>query len=610
MANEPLTRGLLRHSAAWAPLLAFALSQPGLAQELKVYDGMDYPSLESIHDKNGGAGWDNRWVGVGQNSLISWWPLDGSANDAGPLGANAQFSNGSFSAESPSELIWSNGSMTMGTNPRTLFDLSAYSSTLGTLMRGTLSAWVKPVNTQALLVIFGAADGKGKNLQLFIQQGVLKYEVKGNFAGPSKIEGYTDLMDGLWHHVAVTCDETGFCKIFVDGQMETSGPVGFFGNIGQCNGVWLGRTKTTNFTRFYRGQIDDAAIWGNVLSQTDIQTLASLPPPLVTGPTQANGPLLAANSLASPAAPSAAFNSRGLSSVGNHVGGGISTYRRMSSTRINLGTNQTTYVSCLMTRSAGTTAASEVHFTDVGGPRCRFGWNASQFWQAGVDKTTSGAWVQPDTPYFVVFKIVSKSGTATDQVFLQIYGPSATVPGAEPTTWTITSAPEVHSNNLDTVWLKQYGSGATMGIDELRIGETWDSVTRLGYGAGCLGNVIGKNNRAAIGSTDYEIYLNGAEPSESVFLSLGISRTLWGFTSLPMDLSLLGAPGCYVLASREATIPTAADPGGMAVLGLPIPNVTSIANRTIYAQWASFAPSSPNPFKLAFSDAMEILVQK
>lgn len=612
MIHETVKFRLLRPTSTLGLLLALALGQPGTAQELTLYEGMDYTGLETVHGKNGGAGWANPWVGIGENSLISWWPMDGSTADAGPMGNNATLQNGSFKFDVPPNLVWSNQSLSLKTNPRTLCDLSAYSLTFGTLMRGTISAWIKPVNSQSLMVVFGAANNSGKNLQLFIQSGLLKYEVKGGTPTGAKIEGSTDLMDGLWHHVAVTCNEAGFCTMYVDGNMETSGPVGFFGNILGVTGVWLGRTKTTIFTRFYRGEMDDVAIWGNCLTAADIQALASLPPPLVQGPTQPTGPTAAPQSLGSSAFPNAAFHTFDLEPVGNRFsdGSGVSAFRQLNSnTKINLSANKTTYLSCLMARTGNTTSPCEIHFTDPGGPRCRFGWNSSQLWHAGVEKTTVGPWMQPDTAYFVVFKIVAKSGTVPDQVFLQVYAPGDTITSTEPTTWTIASAGENYSNNLDAMWLKQLGSSSVMEVDEIRMGSTWNAVTSLGYGTGCLGNVISKLNRPAIGSTDYEVHLEGAEPTESAFLSLGVSRSRWGFTTLPLDMTLLGAPGCYVLASREATVPTTTDSNGAALLRLPIPNIASIVNRTIYAQWASIAPNSPNPFKLAFSNAMGMLIE-
>ena len=603
---------LIRPASACGALLALFLGQPSAAQELRAYDGMDYTGLQTIHNQNGGAGWATPWVGVGSNSLLSWWPMDGSAGDAGPLGANATLTNGTFGFDTPANLIWSNQSLKFSSSPRTLYDLSAYSDSIGRLMRGTITAWVKPDITGALMVIFGAANDNKQNLQLFIQNKKLNFEVKGGLPTGSKISGGTEIADGTWHHVAVSVDDAGFTKIYVDGAVETSGPSGFFGHVLDVTGVWLGRTKTTIFTRFYKGDMDDVALWGNVLTEAEIQSLASLPPPLVLGSPQPTGPLVAPQSLGGSTFPSGAFNTFRFSPVGNRVSdnNGISAHRKLKTkNRIDLSKQNTHYISCLMTRSGASISDCEIHFSYGGGTRCRFGWNGGGFWEVGVDKTTLGPWVQPNIAYFTVFKIVSVPGTAGDQVFLQVYAPGETVTAAEPTTYTVESALEPFNEVLDVMWLKQFGNQSIMEVDEIRIGSTWEAVTSLGYGAGCLGNVIDKLNRPAIGSTDYEVHLDGAEASVAAFLSLGVSRSMWGITQLPLDLGLIGATGCSVLASREATVPTTTNSNGFASQRLPIPNIPSLVDQTIFTQWASLAPNSPNAFKLAFSDAMEILIE-
>ena len=198
MMNPDLaTTPSLRWQRACGALLALAIGTSAAAQDLTAYDAMDYPSGQSIHDQNGGAGWQTPWVGVGENSLLSWWPMDGSAEDAGPVGAHASLTNASFSFTTPPGLVWSNQSITFGTNPRMLYDLSAHAPRLGTLTRGTITAWIKPVNSKAIMVIFGAANASGKNMQFFIQDGNVNFwiDILGNSIG--------ELIDFLLHKVII-----------------------------------------------------------------------------------------------------------------------------------------------------------------------------------------------------------------------------------------------------------------------------------------------------------------------------------------------------------------------------------------------------------------------
>jgi hypothetical protein len=118
------------------------------------------------------------------------------------------------------------------------------------------------------------------------------------------------------------------------------------------------------------------------------------------------------------------------------------------------------------------------------------------------------------------------------------------------------------------VGLVPIGSGAAVDVDELRMGWSWESVTSLGYGKGCLGSKIGKANRPAIGSNDFSVKLSGASPNQAAFLAIGGSRVVWAGLPLPFDLTAIGAPGCRVLASFDATLPTATAATGAASITL------------------------------------------
>lgn len=592
--------------------LMLALGSSATAQDLTVIETMDYSG--TLGGKEGGAGWRGPWMGVSFDSLVSWWPLDLNARDAGPLGADGILTDGVFTLETPAGSVWSTHSLTFTTSPRTLFDLSAHTASIGSLLRGSLSAWVKTTTTGPIMVIFGAANsGNGDNLQLMVQGGVLKYEVRSGVPTGPNLDTNVNIADGLWHHVAVTVDDTMFARVYVDGAVKASGSEGFIGHVIGVDGVWIGRSKTTaGFTRYWQGEVDDMAIWGNTLTDQDIQTLASLPPGLVTGPAATTGPALVSGSLGSASLPSGAYNTFGLQPEGNRLSEsqGFPTIRELK-TPLNLKSNSTTYMSFLLRRTGANPSAAEIHFTDATDVRCRVGWDSQQFLVAGIQNVTTGPWVQPDTTYFAVAKIAA-GDPGPDQMFVRLYAPSETVDGVEPTAaWSIISAPEAHTNNLNALWIKPLGTGGTMEVDEIRFGKTWKSVTNLGYGVGCQGSFIRKSGRPAIDSNGYSIRLNGASPNASAFLSLGISRSMWGITPLPLNLSIIGGNGCSVLASREITVGGLTTTGtGFASLNLQIPNVPTLAGQTLFAQWASLALSSPNPLKLAFSDGMEVLIER
>ena len=70
-------------------------------------------------------------------------------------------------------------------------------------------------------------------------------------------------------------------------------------------------------------------------------------------------------------------------------------------------------------------------------------------------------------------------------------------------------------------------------------------------------------------------------------LSVGLSKTQLGSVALPLDLGILGAPGCLVTNDFAALIPTTtrADPTGSVALSFPTPNQQALAGVPFYTQY-------------------------
>jgi len=75
-----------------------------------------------------------------------------------------------------------------------------------------------------------------------------------------------------------------------------------------------------------------------------------------------------------------------------------------------------------------------------------------------------------------VCKIASRR-EGPDEVFLRIYRPDEALGSLEPSAWTQTTGPFVSDARLDLLLITGTGPGHQW-VDELRIGRTWDSVTR------------------------------------------------------------------------------------------------------------------------------------
>jgi hypothetical protein len=92
------------------------------------------------------------------------------------------------------------------------------------------------------------------------------------------------------------------------------------------------------------------------------------------------------------------------------------------------------------------------------------------------DNFNSSVSFEPGPPLFWVCKIASRR-LGPDEVFLKIYRPDEAVGPLEPAAWTQATGPFFSDARLDLVLVTGTGQGRQW-FDELRIGRTWESVTR------------------------------------------------------------------------------------------------------------------------------------
>ncbi|MDA0932463.1 MAG: S8/S53 family peptidase [Planctomycetota bacterium] len=90
----------------------------------------------------------------------------------------------------------------------------------------------------------------------------------------------------------------------------------------------------------------------------------------------------------------------------------------------------------------------------------------------------------------------------------------------------------------------------------------------------------------------YDLVIRGATPLSPVLFGGGSSRTTWAGTPLPVDLAVLGAPGCFVLNDLEAAVPVTADATGTARATFAVPNIITLRGREAFHQGIVFDPSA------------------
>ncbi|MDD3178753.1 MAG: hypothetical protein PHQ04_00230 [Opitutaceae bacterium] len=158
---------------------------------------------------------------------------------------------------------------------------------------------------------------------------------------------------------------------------------------------------------------------------------------------------------------------------------------RQMTTSVDLSKNGVYYASVLLRKSASggsdpDTDQIAVKFFTGSTQRWGFGLNSEEnfFVECGPDNptwTAAALDVALNTTYFLVSKLET-SAAGYDQWFLSVYGPSNTVPLAEPVSWQLSFSGSSAATGVDLVRL-EYGTYAQGAIDEFRFGSSWSAVT-------------------------------------------------------------------------------------------------------------------------------------
>ena len=114
---------------------------------------------------------------------------------------------------------------------------------------------------------------------------------------------------------------------------------------------------------------------------------------------------------------------------------------------------------------------------------------------------------------------------------------------------------------------------------------------------------IGNTGVPTIGQA-YQVTLANARAATLVAVTIGGSNAAWGSLSLPLDLGVIGMPGCRALASGELVLQNATDGNGNAALPVGVPNDPALQGLRLFHQWLVTDPGL-NPLGLGASDAAE-----
>lgn len=181
----------------------------------------------------------------------------GAANTGGVLMDDAHVSDGVLVLDGSGDYL------AFGTDVSDLRGLSAMS----------ICAWLKPGEvTNTLRRIVEHDD----NFYFFQENNRYRFVIHG--PGGASLTSTTTLEVGVWQHVAVVWQHNNIAKLYINGIVEATAknPTVMMQNNAQhlSFGAQRNNSATPTQTAFFKGSLDDVAVWNHVLSDAQVGALA------------------------------------------------------------------------------------------------------------------------------------------------------------------------------------------------------------------------------------------------------------------------------------------------------------------------------------------------
>jgi hypothetical protein len=181
----------------------------------------------------------------------------------------------------------------------------------------------------------------------------------------------------------------------------------------------------------------------------------------------------------------------------------------------------------------------------------------------------------------IVWSVTDKGGGTGTNFYFPLAGTASSPGGAIPRSYLLN-------------WVQGGGHGNatppnTSTSSGCKMGLLLGNGNMVVLGRGCPGSAA---NVPEIGSQPgtwpkvasvFNVLLTTGKPTSVAMLSLGSSDTNWGTIGLPLELSGVGAPKCFVWNNYLTVLPALVDPTGTATMSLPIP--PNVFGLRLFASW-------------------------
>ena len=219
---------------------------------------------------------DSAWAGLNSAQLVSYWPFDGNAEAV--KGTGGSLVGGPTPTTDRNGVA--GGALSFTGTSQQYVEVPGGGG-LNAAPEGTISLWVKWTGTQDADCCgsFGAVIARQSNGQfsdnVIALSGANPATAKPIWkqtATPALLTGKSNVLSGVWHHVAVTFSSTG-SQLFVDGLLHRQGagsPNHDDAGVPLTIGAWTG-----DGAGYSTSSIDDVAIWDKPLTADQIFQLAA-----------------------------------------------------------------------------------------------------------------------------------------------------------------------------------------------------------------------------------------------------------------------------------------------------------------------------------------------
>ncbi len=216
------------------------------------------------------------------NGLVSYWPLNVINGDN--TTSDGSFANHLTVVGSPSVAPGTNGNAIVFNGTSQYLSISHGTANTATGLPiystggYTVCLWVKGAaqtakylftegstasNNQLLLLQSGNAAGNNTKLDVLLRN-------DNNTTLLNHVVSTAVVFNNAWHHIAWT-DDNGVCKMYVDGNLDSSFAYTNNNSSFSFNTTAVGALVRASASGFFNGTIDDVAVWERVLTASEIQ---------------------------------------------------------------------------------------------------------------------------------------------------------------------------------------------------------------------------------------------------------------------------------------------------------------------------------------------------